>query len=417
METKKMGQSNVVITLHRPLTAEERLKFGVRPYIGKNTYIVPNARLDELTAHLNSHQGGSTNTAYKSNDDLWGDENNDAQDNQGQSEQEQNEQEQETQAPKQVGSKDAEQDKDAESNDKPSEQNGGQQDNQDNQQQNQQQEQQNQQQQQEQEQEQQQEQEQEQDNSIKHEKFDAVMKILQAGEAVYLYGEAGTGKNHLCSAVAKALGVKFYFTNCVQDVFQLKGFVDAKGEYQKTQLYQAYTEGGLFMLDEMDASDPSALITMNALLANGYMEFPGHTERVFPHPKFKVIACGNTVGKGADELYTGRLVLDGASLDRFTIVPVDYDERVEMAIANGNSALVQFCRKLRNVAKEMQYNTIISYRTISRLSKYIKIFSTKEALQYGFANAIAEDDARALSGAFANAKDEFGKEFYKMYKM
>lgn len=395
MDTRKMGQSNVVVTLHRPLSAEERLKFGVRPYIGKNTYIVPNARLDELTAHLNSHQGGSTNTAYKSNDDLGCDENNDAQDNQEQSEQEQNEQ-----APKhkQVGSKDAEQDKDAESNDNPSEQNGGQQ----NQQQQQQQE---------------QEQQQEQDNSIKHEKFDAVMKILKAGEAVYLYGEAGTGKNHLCSAVAKALGVKFYFTNCVQDVFQLKGFVDAKGEYQKTQLYQAYTEGGLFMLDEMDASDPSALITMNALLANGYMEFPGHTERVFPHPNFKVIACGNTVGKGADELYTGRLVLDGASLDRFTIVPVDYDERVEMAIANGNSALVQFCRKLRNVAKEMQYNTIISYRTISRLSKYIKIFSTKEALQYGFANAIAEDDARALSGAFANAKDEFGKEFYKMYKM
>lgn len=386
METKKMGQSNVVITLHRPLTAEERLKFGVRPYIGKNTYIVPNARLDELMMHLNSQSASSCDAPQGARPSESDDK---PTDNEGASNETEQPQESES---KECGG-DGKQDKDAEESESEGKQENAPND----------------------EQEQQEQQEQQDKPSIKHEKFDALMTILQEGEAAYLYGQAGTGKNHLCAEVAKALGIEMYFTNCVQDVFQLKGFVDAKGDFQKTQLYQAYTKGGLFMLDEMDASDASALITMNALLANGYMEFPGHTEKIYPHPNFKVVACGNTIGKGADEMYTGRLVIDQATLDRFTVVPIDYDIRVEQSIADNDFELVQFCRKLRNIVKEMQYNMVVSYRTIIRIKKYLKVFSITEALEYGFTNAIHEDDAVALSGAFANSTNKYGKAFYKMF--
>lgn len=390
METKR----NVTIQLPRQLDAVERLKFGARPTIGRNKYVVPSANIDALMMHLNHEQRNVTAPPTDKADEHCQDAQHGNESEQTQEESKQNE----------CGG-DKQPDK-GEQSDKQGEQkqqsgNGdGEQD--------------------EQEQEQKQEQpqpkpQQEEKPTIKHSKFDAVLSILKAGEAVYLYGQAGTGKNHLCAEIAKALGVEFYFTNCVQDVFQLKGFVDAKGNYQATQLYQAYTKGGLFMLDEADASDASAFITMNALLANGYMEFPGHTERVFPHPNFKVVACGNTLGKGADELYTGRLVLDGASLDRFTVVPIDYDERVELEIADGDNDLVQFCRKLRAVCKEMQYNIVVSYRTITRLRKYCKIFDIDNAIRYAFTNAIAEDDAIALSGAFAKSKDKYGRSFYQMF--
>ena len=400
MDTRKMGQSNVVVTLHRPLTAEERLKFGVRPYIGKNTYIVPNARLDELMMHLNS-QSASTCEAPNEGKHTETESDDKPTDNEGASN--------ETKQPQECGG-DGKQDENAEQSESESKQ-----ERQENAPKKEQKQEENAPQEQEQEQQEQQEKEQEQKTSIKHEKFDAVMKILQKGEAVYLYGQAGTGKNHLCAEVAKALGIEMYFTNCVQDVFQLKGFVDAKGDFQKTQLYQAYTKGGLFLLDEMDASDASAPITMNALLANGYMEFPGHTEKIYPHPNFKVVACGNTLGKGADEMYTGRNVIDQATLDRFTVVPIDYDIRVEQSIADNDLELVQFCRKLRNIVKEMQYNMVVSYRTITRIKKYLDVFSITEALEYGFTNAIHEDDAVALSGAFANSTNKYGQAFYKMF--
>lgn len=395
METKR----NVTIQLPRQLDAVERLKFGARPTIGRNKYVVPSANIDALMLHLNQEQRNVTASTDKGSDEHCPDaqhsESNESEQTQEESEQKEcggdkqpdkGEQSDKQGEQKQCGNEGDKQEQES----KQDEQGGEQEQSQPKPQQ-------------------------DEKPTIKHSKFDAVMAILKAGEAVYLYGQAGTGKNHLCAEIAKALGIEFYFTNCVQDVFQLKGFVDAKGDYQATQLYQAYTKGGLFMLDEADASDASAFITMNALLANGYMEFPGHTERVFPHPNFKVVACGNTLGKGTDELYTGRLVLDGASLDRFTVVPVDYDERVELEIAEGDNDLVQFCRKLRAVCKEMQYNIVVSYRTITRLRKYCKIFDTENAIRYAFTNAIAVDDAIALSGAFAKSKDKYGKSFYQMF--
>lgn len=46
------------------------------------------------------------------------------------------------------------------------------------------------------------------------------------------------------------------------------------GNYQETQFFKAFTEGGLFMLDEMDASIPEVLVILNAAIANRYFDFP-----------------------------------------------------------------------------------------------------------------------------------------------
>ena len=134
---------------------------------------------------------------------------------------------------------------------------------------------------------------------IKHERFDAVCTILNEGCSVYLYGAAGTGKNVLCQQVAEELGLKFYFASSVQDRFDLIGYSDSMGKYVSTEFYNAFTQGGLFMLDEMDNSCEDALITLNSALANGYITFPIYG-RVEAHKDFKVIAAGNTCGKGAN---------------------------------------------------------------------------------------------------------------------
>lgn len=97
-----------------------------------------------------------------------------------------------------------------------------------------------------------------------HEKFDEVLNIVNLDIPVYLTGKAGTGKNVICQQVAEALGLDFYFTNAVTQEYKLTGFIDANGNYQETQFYKAFTKGGLFFLDEMDASIPETLIILNA---------------------------------------------------------------------------------------------------------------------------------------------------------
>ena len=111
-------------------------------------------------------------------------------------------------------------------------------------------------------------------DEVLHEKFDTILKFVKQNEPVFLVGEAGTGKNYICKQVAKALGLKFYFSNAVTQEYKLTGFTDAMGKYQESEFYKAFKNGGLFMLDEIDASIPEVLVILNAAIANKYFDFP-----------------------------------------------------------------------------------------------------------------------------------------------
>ena len=199
-------------------------------------------------------------------------------------------------------------------------------------------------------------------NVVKHSKYDQIKTCISCDIPVYLCGEAGTGKNFTLEQIAAEMGLQFYFTNSVQQEYKLTGFIDAGGKYHETEFYKAFTKGGLFFLDEIDASIPEVLVLLNAAIANRYFEFPNG--RVTAHPDFRVVAAGNTVGSGADELYTGRLVLDQATLDRFVIIEFDYGHNVELNLAKGDTALVNFIEGLRRFSKENGIRATFSYRCI-----------------------------------------------------
>lgn len=229
-----------------------------------------------------------------------------------------------------------------------------------------------------------------------HEKFDTVLKFVANDIPVFLTGPAGSGKNHICKQVAQALGLKFYFSNAVTQEYKLTGFTDANGNYQETQFYKAFTEGGLFMLDEIDASIPEVLVILNAALANRYFDFPAPIGYREAHPNFKVVAAGNTTGHGADYDYVGRNQLDGASLDRFALVKIDYSQELENKLA-GNNALADFCRAFRKASQKVGVNIIVSYRAIEHLAKMVNIMSLDEALQTCLVKDLEKDDLNIIT--------------------
>ncbi len=218
-------------------------------------------------------------------------------------------------------------------------------------------------------------------DEVLHEKFDTILKFVKQNEPVFLVGEAGTGKNYICKQVAKALGLKFYFSNAVTQEYKLTGFTDAMGKYQESEFYKAFKNGGLFMLDEIDASIPEVLVILNAAIANKYFDFPAPIGYVEAHPDFRVVAAGNTIGQGASYTYVGRNQLDGASLDRFAMVNIDYDINIETRCANNDVELVNFIREVRRVAKERKIMLIVSYRSITRIAKMKDLIGLKEALK------------------------------------
>lgn len=227
---------------------------------------------------------------------------------------------------------------------------------------------------------------------ITHPKYDEVLAMIAEGENVYLYGPAGSGKNVLCAQVAKGLGIPFYYQNTVLTKFDLSGFKNAVGDFEKTEFFEAFTNGGLFMLDEVDNSTAEAMVALNAALANGYYSFPG-IGRVDVHPDFRCIAAGNTIGTGADSAYCGRYKLDASSRDRFCFEGIDYCEEIEAAITAGDdTGLLVFIHDLRKAVQDVGAEIILGYRGISRLHKWQKVFGFKKCLKKFVTKGLEEVD-------------------------
>lgn len=202
---------------------------------------------------------------------------------------------------------------------------------------------------------------------LTHPKFERVLKYVANHHNVYLYGPAGSGKNVICEQVAKALGVPFYYQNTIITKFDVTGYKNAAGEFEETEFFKAWTQGGVFMLDEADNACAEALVTLNAALANGYYSFPG-IGRVECSPNFYCVAAGNTNGQGATDEYCGRYKMDESSRDRFAFVDIDYNPEIEEGICGGHKDVLDFVRELRGICKEQRISLICGYRAIKNLT-------------------------------------------------
>lgn len=170
------------------------------------------------------------------------------------------------------------------------------------------------------------------DVGVQHTHFDALLRVVACRINAWLVGPAGSGKTSAGKAVADALGLKFYAKSVGPQTTEssLLGYKNVTtGEFVTTQLREAYENGGVFLLDEVDAGNPAVLVVINSLLANGHTAFPDAV--VEKHPDFVLLAGANTIGQGADRQYVGRQQIDAATLDRFAFMGWECDPAIEAA--------------------------------------------------------------------------------------
>lgn len=217
-----------------------------------------------------------------------------------------------------------------------------------------------------------------------HFQFAKVLQWLTSGNALYLAGPAGSGKTTIAEQCAQALDVPFHPVGSIFQKYELTGYSDAHGIFRTTEFREAFEHGGLFLFDEIDASDASALVAFNAAIANGFFAFPDKIIKM--HENFKVIAAANTKGKGATREYCGRNPLDTATIDRFAILDIEYDEKLELEIAQAlcdqGDKICRTVQSVRAKATLLNLSCVISPRATYQAAKAVRVgIPINEALE------------------------------------
>ena len=163
----------------------------------------------------------------------------------------------------------------------------------------------------------------------------------KAKQNVLLVGPAGCGKTMLAAQLAQLLRVPFGSISCTMGMSesQLTGWLlpvgdNGRFDYVSAPFVTCLQQPSVFLLDELDAADPNVLMLGNSVWSNGFITIPHKlsSPTIQRHEDAIVIAGANTMGTGADDLYSARAALDGATVDRFYPVIVEYDESYEHGI-------------------------------------------------------------------------------------
>ena len=209
-----------------------------------------------------------------------------------------------------------------------------------------------------------------------HEKFAEILDLAAQRMEILMVGPAGCGKSHLAEQIAIALGLRFGSISCSAGMSegQITGRLIPTGdggrfEYQRSQFVEFYEEGGVFLLDEIDAADANVLLVINQALANGHLPVPNRVGKpqATRHPDFVLIAAANTFGNGANRMYVGRNQLDESTLDRFRIgqVVMDYDQELEKSILSDSDLLARLW-SIRLKAADCQLRRVVSTRFMAK---------------------------------------------------
>ncbi len=191
---------------------------------------------------------------------------------------------------------------------------------------------------------------------------------------VLLVGPAGCGKSYLGEQIAKAMGLPFYSQGLSGGISESAFFgrlvpqgESGSFEFLTTPFLTAYENGGVFLLDELDAGDENMILALNNAIANGHASVPNRAANpvALRNENFYLLGSCNTYGRGSDRIYVGRNTLDDSTLDRFRMgtYDMDYDRELEKRLVSDDK-LLQAWWGVRAKVEEAKIRRTVSTRAL-----------------------------------------------------
>lgn len=210
-----------------------------------------------------------------------------------------------------------------------------------------------------------------------HKLFTEIVQRVSIGQNVMLIGPAGSGKTHVARQVADALSLPFgaismSLGTTEADLFG-KSLPQENGgfKYVDSVLTNMCPNPGLFLIDELDASDPNTLVKLNQFLEQREIFLPGraHGQHLVMHKQFYIMACANTAGLGFDAVYSGRERLDLSTIDRFKAnqLVMSYCDELEKELIDPE--VLQWGLNIRKQIEKNKLGHIMSTRVMKNYTE------------------------------------------------
>lgn len=153
------------------------------------------------------------------------------------------------------------------------------------------------------------------------------------GDGLFLSGPYGSGKTSATYQIASRLNWPCQTLTAharleADDLIGQWKMTNGTMQFVHGPLSIALKEGHVFILNEIDRADPGQLAALHDVLEGHPLIISSNGGEVIrPHPDFRFIATGNSVGSGdSTGLYQGVNTLDIAFMDRFRLSEVSYLE-------------------------------------------------------------------------------------------
>lgn len=171
---------------------------------------------------------------------------------------------------------------------------------------------------------------------------EALPWYMMGKKIVYFYGPTQSGKSTVADLLAKVVGSEMLDGGKITEEHSITSYNDVNGRFDENALFYSLYYGKTVFYDEMDNGNPDNLVVLGTF-ASKLVNKIDHPERdvtvQFAKRRFvpinvnaRIIAAGNTTGKGRTREYVARSRFDESSQERLVPIYVGYSNEVENKI-------------------------------------------------------------------------------------